>query len=130
VVHSDSILGCWYPDYVDLPQGQVTQHSWIDSLPSVIRKREATLKDLSRIAQCLGFNWEFVAIELGLSQIDIDQSKMDFKDRTAMQIYQTLLKWKSREGARASIESLVKAIQANQTVEANWEVIKNVVDKI
>ncbi|XP_045177469.2 uncharacterized protein LOC123537756 [Mercenaria mercenaria] len=130
VISADVILQTWYPDYVDLPQGQVTQHSWIDSLPVVIRKREVTAKDLSRISQCVGFNWEFIAIELGLAQADIDQSKMDYKDRTAMQIYQTLLKWKTGEGSRANIETLVKAIQANTTVEANWEVIKNVVDKI
>ncbi|XP_060587792.1 death domain-containing protein CRADD-like [Ruditapes philippinarum] len=130
VISADAILQTWYPDYVDLPQGQVTQHNWIDIRPGVIRKREVTAKDLSRISQCVGFNWEFIAIELGLAQADIDQSKMDYKDRTAMQIYQTLLKWKARNGASANIETLVKAIQANTTVEANWEVIKNVVDKI
>lgn len=130
VVSADVILQSWYPDYLDLPQGQVTQHNWIDMRPGVIRKREVTAKDLSRISQCVGFNWEFIAIELGLAQADIDQSKMDYKDRTAMQIYHTLLKWKARDGASANIETLVKAIQTNTTVEANWEVIKNVVDKI
>lgn len=130
VVNADIILQSWYPDYVDLPQGQVTQHNWIDCLPSFIRQREVTPKDLSRISQCLGFNWEFIAIELGLAQADIDQSKMDYKDRTAMQIYHTFLKWKTRDCVNANVETLVKAIQANPTVVANWEIIKNVVDKI
>ncbi|KAL4217307.1 hypothetical protein ACF0H5_023758 [Mactra antiquata] len=130
VVYADVILSQWYPDYVDLHNGQMTQHNWLDGVPMVIRKREVTQKDLSRISQCLGFNWEFVAIELGISHVSIQQSKMDYKDRTAMQIYQTLLKWKNRSGHLANIETLVKAIQENQSVEVNWEIIKNVVDQI
>ncbi|WAR10009.1 CRADD-like protein [Mya arenaria] len=129
IVQSKIILQSWYPDYIEVPVGEVTLN-WIDALPSVIRKREVTLKDLSKIAQSLGFNWEFVIIELGLPQVDIDQCKIDNKDQVAMQIYHCLLKWKSRDGYQANIETLVKAIQANQAVEADWEAIKNVVDRI
>lgn len=129
-VQASIILQSWYPDYIDLPHGQVTQHNWIDNLPSLIRKREVTLKDLSKFAQSLGFNWEFVPIELGLTQTDIDQVKMDNKDQTAMQIYHTLLRWKNKRGSGANIETLVKAIQQNQCVVADWEAIKNIVDRI
>ena len=129
-VQASIILQSWYPDYIDVPIGQSTQHNWIDNLPSVIRKREVTLKDLSKFAQSLGFNWEFVPIELGLTQPDIDQVKMNYKDQTAMQIYHSLLRWKDKYGHEANIEALVKAIQQNQTVMADWEAIKNVVDRI
>ncbi|KAH3826832.1 uncharacterized protein LOC127881359 isoform X2 [Dreissena polymorpha] len=127
-VHANILLQSWYPDYMELPKGQGAHKSWIDSVPQVIRKREVTLKDLSKIAQSLGFNWEFVMIELGVSQATIDQCKMDHRDQVAMQIYHCLLRWKNSEGYKANIETLVKAIQANSTVEADWEAIKNVAD--
>ena len=42
--------------------------SWIDNLQAIVRHRSVTYKDLSRLSKCLGFNWEFVLLELGQSQ--------------------------------------------------------------
>jgi len=129
-VQANIILNSWYPDYIDLPEGQVSHDSWLDFLPSVIRKREVSHRDLSKVAQSLGFNWEFVILELGLAQADVDQCKMENRDQVAMQIYHCLARWKTRHGYQANMETLVKAIQANRSVEADWEAIKNVVDRI
>lgn len=129
-VRADTLLATWYPDYIEVPAGKKASVGWLDDLPTAAKNRTVTYKDLSSISKCLGFNWEFVLLELGLSQVAIDQSKMDNPYKTAFQIYDALLKWKKTEGRDATIQALIKAIQAYQSVEVDWEMVKNIADRI
>ena len=129
-VHSEVLLGHWFPDYIELPIGKKASVGWVDDLPAIAKNREVSYKDLSRLSKCLGFNWEFVLLELGLPQVAIDQSKMDNPYKTAFQIYDALLKWKKEVGKDATLQTLIKAIQAYESVEVDWEMVKNIADRI
>lgn len=129
-VHSEVLLATWYPDYIEVPTGKRGSVGWVDDLPSVARNRTVTYKDLSSLSKCLGFNWEFVLLELGQPQVAIDQSKMDNPYKTAFQIYDALLKWKKEQGKEATMQTVIKAIEANPVVEVNWEMVKNIADRI
>ena len=129
-VHSEVLLATWFPDYIEVPAGRRTSIGWVDDLPTIVRNRSVTYKDLSRLSKCLGFNWEFVLLELGQSQASIDQSKLDNPYKTAFQIYDSLLKWKKENGKEATLLTLVKAIEQSPAVEVDWELVKNIVDRI
>ena len=129
-VHAEAILSKWYPDYIDIPDGQKTRQSWIDDLSHETKQRIVTPTDLSKLSKCLGFNWELLILELGLPQCDIDQAKMDYRYYSAMQIFNTLCKWKKINGPKATIYSLLKAMSACQVVEVDWDTVKNLADCI
>ena len=129
-VHSEVLLASWFPDYIEVPTGKRASIGWVDDMPSIVKKRPVTYTDLSRLSKCLGFNWEFVLLELGQSKASIDQSKMDNPYKTAFQIYDSLLKWKKEQGKAATLQTLVKAIENSPSVEVDWELVKNIVDRI
>lgn len=93
--------------------------AWIEQIPVEKRRRRLEEKDLSKIAQVLGSDWEVVASELGLKTVDIDRCKMD-NHTTTMRVYAALYKWRNSVASGATLEALVQVLSGCQCTTIDW----------
>lgn len=63
-------------------------------------ERKPTEEDLLELASALSSNWEMLGPALGISTTQIDQIKQTYSGNTRDQIYNMLLLWKERGGAK------------------------------
>ena len=124
-IDSENLLSFWYPngykkdDYSSLKQ-------WIDKAPEYVNDRALTEKDFERLAIALGFGWEHLGISLGVSHTEMDQCKLDYPQRTDMQIYAMLKRWKRNGTKSVTFLTFVKALFENERVRVDWDRVKNV----
>jgi uncharacterized protein YsxB (DUF464 family) len=81
---------------------------------------------LSHLAQSIGENWEFLGIELGLTEVELYHLKKDFPT-TSMSIFQMFLKWRSKTDM-PKLYQIVEAIKKNPAVSVEWDKIQNIVE--
>ncbi|XP_060555241.1 death domain-containing protein CRADD-like isoform X2 [Ruditapes philippinarum] len=110
-------------------QAQATEpFSWIYTIPQNVRSRRLTEKDISRLAQTLGSDWQFVAYDLGLSKVDVDHCIMGYPT-PLMQIYSALQKWRVRQPSLCTLDHFVKVVKDCQATSvdsgAMYEIAKN-----
>jgi hypothetical protein len=102
--------------------------SWIYTIPQNVRSRRLTEKDISRLAQNLGSDWQFVAYDLGLSKVDVDHCIMG-NPTPIMQIYSALQKWRVRQPSLCTLDHFVKVVKDCQATSvdsgAMYEIAKN-----
>ncbi|XP_052792990.1 uncharacterized protein LOC128226918 [Mya arenaria] len=84
-------------------------------------------KEVTRIAECIGKGWEFLASELEIDQTSIDTIKDDHCKNMRMQIRTMLLQWKHREKAAATKEAMKKAICDTPSLVLNWEKLNDII---
>ena len=75
----------------------------------------------------MGNDWEFVALDMGLSQTDIEHAKMDQMTAT-MKIYSCLNKWRARVADKATFETFISIVNDCQATTINWDQIKKTVE--
>ncbi|KAL3855879.1 hypothetical protein ACJMK2_015076 [Sinanodonta woodiana] len=129
-VKAEILLSCWYSDKFKNTSTGTQREIWFEMTSSESRYRSLTELDLSRISKGLGANWELIGVALGVSQAQIDQSKLENPHSVAVQIFDVLMKWKRKLPKEASVDALVQALLETQSVHVDWEVVKNVVDRI
>ncbi|XP_053400312.1 probable serine/threonine-protein kinase pats1 [Mercenaria mercenaria] len=86
-------------------------------------------KDIGKVSQALGKNWEFLALTLGVTQVQIDNLKQD-NHSTVMTIYEMLRLWHRQTGERATLHSLVEACQSVPTLTVDWDEFRNIIDEM
>ena len=119
------LLSFWYPDGLN-KEDYTSLKQWVDKAPEYVNDRKLSDTDLEKLVSALGFGWEHIGISLGVSSTEMDQYKLDFPQRTHMQIYTTLLKWKRRSSRPVTFLMLVKALFENERVHVDWDRVKNV----
>lgn len=99
--------------------------AWINEIAENVRTRRLEERDLSRLAQCLGSDWEVVASELGLSRVDIDHCKME-NGTAVMQIYSALYKWRNRVANGATLAAFVEVLMSCECTTTDWKQIERI----
>ena len=107
---------------------------WLQRLPGDIKNRKVDDKFLSRITRGMGLNWQFICIELGVRQTDIDKIQENWPHLVDIQIFKCLCMWKNnenKEGREPLVGQLLDAFRARSNdVTLDWEIIQNVTEGI
>ena len=79
-------------------------------------------------------NWQFICIELGVKQTDIDKIEESWPHMADLQTHKALCLWKNtefREGRVPVVGQLLNAFRARSSdVTLDWETIQNVTEGI
>ena len=124
-INSAQLLSFWYPngyrkdDYSSLKQ-------WVEKAPEYVNDRTLSDKDFEKLALALGVGWEHVGISLGISSTEMDHCKLDYPQRTDMQVYAVLKKWKRNNQTKVTFLMFVKALFENERAHVDWDTVKNV----
>lgn len=70
---------------------------------------------LSRVAEAIGRNYELLAIELGITEVELDGIKEDFST-TLQKVLGMLRLWQRKLGERATMDVLCNAISRKRSV--------------
>ncbi|XP_053375694.1 uncharacterized protein LOC123534022 [Mercenaria mercenaria] len=105
---------------------------WFQDKLEKISVSKTVLSDkvLSKISRCIGNNWEMLGLELGLTQVDIEQISEDNPHKTAMKIYYMLKCWCRQNAELADMNVLVQKMQECPNVSIQWDAIRNIVDEM
>ncbi|XP_053374924.1 uncharacterized protein LOC123535010 [Mercenaria mercenaria] len=116
VVNVKESIGQWFKKETTLSD---------ESLPD----RELTDKELSKIAQAIGKNWNLLGIDLGLGQDDIDRCEIDHcSSGVKTTIYFILKEWKKRCSGKHSMKYLITQMKECEGLTVNWDKINNLTD--
>lgn len=124
-IDSERLLSFWYPngyrknDYSSLKR-------WVDKAPEYVNDKVLTDRDFERLAVALGLGWEHIGMSLGIGHTEIDKCKLDYPQRTDMQIYSMFKRWKKSGKSKVTFLILVKALFENERVHIDWDIVKNV----
>ena len=87
-------------------------------------------RDLSKLSQHIGGDWELVLLDLGLTPVDISHAKMENPNTIPMQVFSALHKWKMRKPATATLGNFLQACMNCQCVTINWNKIQMIVQQM
>eukprot|EP00058_Branchiostoma_floridae_P016246 XP_002601734.1 hypothetical protein BRAFLDRAFT_215159 [Branchiostoma floridae] len=73
-------------------------------------KETLTEKELNKLADKLGSEWEKLAIELDFKKSELYKFKEDNKNNVHAQIFDMLCKWKERQGRKATVGNLIHSM--------------------
>lgn len=104
--------------------------SFMTSIPESVRLARLSERDLSRLAQSLGVDWEMVPLQMGLTQAQIEQCKMENPYSVPMQVYACLNKWRLRESRNATLDQFVRTLIDCQSTTVDWALIHNVAQQM
>ncbi|XP_052213937.1 death domain-containing protein CRADD-like isoform X1 [Dreissena polymorpha] len=112
---------------VDLPnQGDAADpYAWLQEIPERIRLRRLTDRDMSRLAQGVGKDWELAAMELGLSKVEVDHCKME-NPTPVMQMYSAMHKWRNRKPEEAHLTRWIEALKNCSSTTIDTDTMKKV----
>jgi hypothetical protein len=104
---------------------------WFKDISTIGLSEDCQLdkKELSEIAQLIGYNWELLGTKLGLSNAEINQISMD-NQTSSMRIYTMLLKWEAKQQENATVNTLMKALQSTKSLTVEWDEVMNIVEQI
>ncbi|KAL4227148.1 hypothetical protein ACF0H5_015121 [Mactra antiquata] len=104
--------------------------AWINKINPAVKQRRLQEKDLSRLAQTLGNDWESVVLDMGISQVEIDQCKLD-NNSTVMKVYAGLNKWRMRKPDLCTLQNFVRiAKSCDQATTIDWQQMKIIAERM
>lgn len=125
IIDSQELLIFWYPNGYKSNNFSSLKR-WVDKSPDYVNDRLLTDRDCERLALALGFGWEHLGISLGVSNTEMEQFKLDYPQRTHMQIYTMLKRWRRNGPKPVTFLVFVKALFENERVHVDWDAVKNV----
>ncbi|XP_041833510.1 death domain-containing protein CRADD [Melanotaenia boesemani] len=81
-------------------------------LPDLLLQKVPSDRELSRLASCLGSDWEAVLMDLGLSAEAVFRCRSDHSLSTQAAALAGLVQWRRSEGRRATVERLMQSLRA------------------
>ena len=104
---------------------------WISEISEPQRTRRLGERDLSKLAQALGSEWELIMYDLGLTKTDIDHAKMENQFAPTMQIYSALNRWRVRNPTTATLENYLRTcLDCQQCTTIDWPQVKRIVQQL
>lgn len=110
---------------------QGDDHRWIAEIPELLRTRRLGERDISKLAQALGSDWEMIMYDLRLTKTDIDHAKMENQFSPTMQIYSALNRWRVRNPTTATLENYLQTcLDCQQCTTIDWPQVKRIVQQL
>ena len=105
--------------------------SWIGNIPEPLRTRRLGEREISKLAQALGSDWEMIMYDLQLTKADIDHAKMENQFSPTMQIYSALNRWRVRNPTTATLENFLRTcVDCQQCTTIDWPYVKRIVQQL
>lgn len=110
---------------------EVAKCEWFqeDGVTENVPEKTVDDKQLSKIAQAIGRNWEILGFELGLTRVQIYHIHSD-NHSSVMKIFAMLQMWQDQLKENATISALVKALKRCKTVDVDWDKIRNFIEEL
>ncbi|XP_060585558.1 uncharacterized protein LOC132741420 isoform X2 [Ruditapes philippinarum] len=104
---------------------------WFEDISTIglLEDCQVNEKQLSKIAQTIGYNWELLGSELDLSNAEINQISMD-NQTSSMKIFKMLLKWEARQQGNATVNRLIQAMKSTKSLTVEWDEVMNIIEEI
>lgn len=109
---TDTAMSEWY---LKDPVGVVEPHGTL------------TDRELSKVSQAIGDNWQCLGFELGLGQVQIDHVCAN-NESIVQRIYTMLKKWQTQKPDEATMDALVQAMKSTSSLTIDWDQIRNICD--
>ncbi|XP_060557317.1 uncharacterized protein LOC132717775 isoform X2 [Ruditapes philippinarum] len=87
-----------------------------------------TEKDLTKVAQTIGQNWELLGPMLGVSKVDVERIKMDHKHCTETAIFYMLHKWNMQCPDQNTMGDLINTMKECEALSVDWDKVNNILD--
>ncbi|XP_060603251.1 uncharacterized protein LOC132756249, partial [Ruditapes philippinarum] len=136
ILHLENLKGKSIEPCLDMPlnheiHAQQALSEWFEEISTIGLTDDCQFneKQLSKIAQSIGSNWELLGSELGLSIAEINQISMDH-DTCSVRIYKMLLKWKDKQQENATVNTLLQAMKSTKSLIIEWDEVMNIVEQI
>ena len=94
------------------------------------RSKKVTQRELSKLPNAIGCNWELLGISLGVAKTEIDKIKMESPYSTAVQMYHAFNIWFVREGENATWDVLLREMADHYRVTIDWDIVRNILEDI
>lgn len=103
------------------------RRDWLDTeiSPENFPKSTLSLKELHRLAQAIGKDWELLGVGLGLSNVEIQHIK-DKKQDPVLRNYYMLERWSNRKAENATFDVLVEELIEMNKENVDWDIVNNV----
>lgn len=89
--------------------------------------RMLTDRECSQLSRAIGYVWKTLALDLGLSNVQLQHIDMD-NPRTMDKVYEMLLAWKDRAGDTATFDVLVKELCRLPKDSVDWDIVHTLKD--
>ncbi|XP_060575968.1 uncharacterized protein LOC132733345 [Ruditapes philippinarum] len=136
ILHLETLKGKSIEPCLDMPinheiHTQQALSEWFEEISKIRLAEDCQFneKQLSKIAQSIGNNWELLGSELGLSIVEIEKISMD-NDTSSVRIYKMLLRWKAEEQENATVNTLLQAMKSTKSLTVEWDEVMNIVEQI
>ncbi|XP_053388495.1 uncharacterized protein LOC128551622 [Mercenaria mercenaria] len=93
-----------------------------------IPQRKLSSKEYVKLScDCIGSEWKILARQLEIGEVRIDHIESD-NQKMKNRIYEMLLEWDTKDGDRATLDVLVKALGDISSPAVNSDTLKNIID--
>ena len=107
------------------------QHWFADSVESIEDKqwcKRITEKELSKVTNALGRNWEILCLSLGVQQTQMDRIN-ESREPVAVRMFRALNEWRKQNEDKATWDTLKTELRRNPSVTYDLDVLKTIMEE-
>ena len=100
-----------------------TMNDFLASTPIFSSANVPTENQLLKVVSCVGQNWMFLGVELGLSYDHLRNLRVQL-DSEHERIFDMLMTWKRKNGVNATFQRLIQCMSNCRLVDIDWFSLK------